>query len=124
MEAQIDGLQEEYEALKRTSEESLGTVAELKNLIRKKDAEVDKYHNDMEKYVKNIQSEKEEQTAQRKKCERRIEELENENAQWKKARTNANRQVLYFLRSAADAQRLANEQCSKVRSDLFSFNFL
>ena len=102
--------------MKKASEER---VDSWKNKIREKDAEVDNYHNQMVEYVKSIESQKDEQTAQRKKCEKRIEELENENAQWKKARTNANRQVLYFLRSAAEVQRLADEQCNKAGFDSF-----
>jgi len=83
--------------------------------ISKKDEDVTQYETEMKEYIESLKDEK---ASLSKKFQRRIEELESEVGQWRKARANANQQVLYFLRSAAESQSKLDEERNKMKEDL------
>lgn len=83
--------------------------------ISKKDEDVTQYETEMKGYIESLKDEK---ASLSKKFQRRIEELESEVGQWRKARANANQQVLYFLRSAAESQSKLDEERNKMKEDL------
>ena len=112
LDAAYDKMDDDFKKYEGDMEEK---VKILKQQILKKDEDVTKYETEMKEYIGSIQDEKESMS---KKFQRRIEELESEVGQWKKARENANQQALYFLRSAAESQSKLEEERNKMKNDL------
>jgi hypothetical protein len=112
LDAAYDKMDEDFKKYEGDMEEK---VKSLKQQILKKDEDVTKYETEMKEYVGSLQDENESLS---KKFQCRIEELEKEVGQWKKARENSNQQALYFLRSAAETQSKLDEERNKMKNDL------
>ena len=112
LDAAYDKMDEDFKKYEGDMEEK---IKSLKQQIVKKDEDVTKYETEMKEYIGSLQDQNESES---KKYLCRIDELESEVKQWKKARSNANQQVLYFLRSAAESQSRLDQERNKMKNDL------
>ena len=112
LDAAYDKMDEDFKKYEGDMEEK---IKSLKQQIVKKDEDVTKYETEMKEYIGSLQDQNESES---KKYLCRIDEMESEVKQWKNARLNANQQVLYFLRSAAESQSRLDQERNKMKNDL------